>query len=74
MALDKKHDVKVQVQVMELSKAGTALTLEIYAEGEKLGEIEIGQGSFGWRKGRGKRGFRRIDWTTFARHMNEWLA
>ena len=74
MALDKKHDVKVQVQVMELSKAGTALTLEVYAEGEKLGEIEIGQGSFGWRKGRGKRGFQRIDWTTFARHMNEWLA
>ena len=71
MAADKKHEVKVKVQVLELPKAGSGIELEVFAEGEKLGEIEIGHGSFGWRKASGKRGFRRIDWTTFASWLNE---
>ena len=53
MATDKKHEVRVTVQVIELSKAGSGIELEVFAEGEKLGEIEIGQGSFGWRKASG---------------------
>lgn len=73
MAQDKKHEVKVKVQVLELSKAGSGIELEVYAEGERLGTMEIGHGSLGWRKGRGKRGFRRVDWTTFAKWMNEKL-
>ena len=74
MAQDKKHKVNVRVRVLELSKAGSGIELEVFAEGEKLGEIEIGYGSFGWRKASGKRGFRRIDWTTFAKLMNERLG
>jgi len=74
MAQEKKHEVRVQVQVLELSKAGSGILLEISAEGERLGTIEIGHGSFGWRKGRGKRGFRRVDWTTFAGWLNERLG
>ena len=73
MVQDKKHEVKVKVQVLELSKAGSGIELEIYAEGEKLGEIEIGHGSFGWRRASGKRGFRRVDWSTFAQWLNEKL-
>jgi hypothetical protein len=73
MATDKRHEVKVRVQVLELSKAGSGITLEVFAEGEKLGEVEIGHGSFGWRKGRGKSGFRRVDWTTFANWLNDKL-
>jgi hypothetical protein len=73
MATDKKHEVKVQVQVLELSKAGSGITLEISSEGERLGTIEIGHGSFGWRRGRGKSGFRRVDWTTFANWLNDRL-
>jgi hypothetical protein len=74
MASDKKHEVRVKVQVLELSKAGSGIELEIFAEGEKLGEIEIGYGSFGWRKASGKRGFQRIDWTTFAGWLNEKIS
>ena len=74
MAQDKKHEVKVRVQVLELSRAGSGIELEISSEGERIGTIEIGHGSFGWRKGRGKSGFRRIDWTTFANWMNERLG
>ena len=73
MPQEKKHEVKVMVQVLELSKAGSGITLEISSEGERLGTVEIGHGSFGWRKGRGKSGFKRVDWTTFARKMNEWF-
>jgi hypothetical protein len=71
MAQDKKHEVKVKVQVLELSKAGSGVTLEISSEGERLGTIEIGHGSFGWRKGRGKSGFSRVDWTTFAKRAHK---
>ncbi|PYS89642.1 MAG: hypothetical protein DMF64_17055 [Acidobacteria bacterium] len=74
MVQDKKHEVKVKVQVLELSKAGSGIELEIFAEGEKLGEIEIGHGSFGWRRASGKRGFRRVDWSTFAQWLNERLG
>lgn len=73
MPQDKKHEVRVKVQVLELSKAGSGIELEIFSEGEKLGEVEIGHGSFGWRKASGKRGFRRVDWTTFAKWINEKL-
>ncbi|MFL6210299.1 MAG: hypothetical protein ACJ74W_15695 [Pyrinomonadaceae bacterium] len=73
MAQDKKHEVRVEVQVLELSKAGSGILLEISAEGELLGTIEIGHGSFGWRKRSGKRGFKRVDWTTFAGWLNEKL-
>ena len=44
MVTDKKHEVRVNVRVLELSKAGSGIELEIFAEGEKLGEIEIGHG------------------------------
>jgi hypothetical protein len=71
MAQEKKHEVKVKVQVLELSKAGSGVTLEISSEGERLGTIEIGYGSFGWRKGRGKSGFSRVDWTTFAKRAHK---
>lgn len=71
MTQDKKHEVKVKVQVLELSKAGSGIELEVFAEGEKLGVIEIGHGSFGWRKASGKLGFKRVDWTTFAGWLNE---
>jgi hypothetical protein len=74
MSQDKKHKVNVRVRVLELSKAGSGIELEVFAEGEKLGEIEIGHGSFGWRKASGKRGFQRVDWTTFAKLMNERLG
>ncbi|HZB47438.1 MAG TPA: hypothetical protein VE360_19405 [Pyrinomonadaceae bacterium] len=73
MAQDKRHEVRVTVQVLELSKAGSGIELEVFAEGEKLGVIEIGHGSFGWRKASGKLGFKRVDWTTFTEWLNKKL-
>ena len=44
----RKHAVKVNLQVFELSKAGTSLELEILADDQKLGDITIGRGSIIW--------------------------
>ena len=73
MATDKKYEVKVNIQVIELSKAGSAIEIQVSSEDGRLGTIEIGHGSFGWRKGRGKSGFRRVNWTEFAKKMHEWF-
>jgi len=66
----RKHAVKVNLQVFELSKAGTSLELEISADDQKLGDITIGRGSIIWR-GRNRLSSKRIRWTRFARMMDE---
>lgn len=66
----RKHAVYANLNVPELTKAGSGLELYIYARGEKLGEVEIGRGGFYWKGGRRHRR-RRISWTDFAAKMNE---
>ena len=65
----KKHSVKAQLQVMELSKAGTSLELELYADQQKIGTLSIGRGSLYWR-GRSHRLWKRISWSAFAERMD----
>ena len=66
----RKHAVYVNLNVPELTKAGSGLELYIYAHGEKLGEVDIGRGGFYW-KGGGRQRRKRISWTDFAAKMNE---
>ena len=40
----RKHEVKADLHNFELAKAKSSLNLEIYAEGEKIGELEVGRG------------------------------
>ena len=66
---DAVHTVRAALHVPGLSKAGSSLTLHIYARKEKIGEIELGRGSLFWRGG--KRHLRkRIGWTRFAEMMD----
>ena len=44
----KVHHVTGTLNVVELTKAGSALTLEVYERKNKLGTIVIGRGSFKW--------------------------
>jgi hypothetical protein len=39
----KKHSVRANLQVVELTRAGSSLDLEIYADKEKIGTMIIGQ-------------------------------
>jgi hypothetical protein len=52
-----------------LAKAGSSLTLKLYARGEKLGEITLGRGSLYWC-GRYRQKRKRISWTRFAEMMD----
>ncbi|MGI8497511.1 MAG: hypothetical protein ACR2OG_08025 [Gemmatimonadaceae bacterium] len=69
-AVKRKHAVYANLNVPELTKAGSGLELYIYAKGEKLGELDIGRGGLYWRGG-GRHRRRRIDWTRFALKMDE---
>ena len=66
----KKHSVKANLQVFELSKAGTSLDLEIYASDQKIGTLIIGRGSLYWY-GRNRHTRKRISWSRFAEMMDD---
>ncbi|MGH7627605.1 MAG: hypothetical protein ACREOJ_20090 [Gemmatimonadaceae bacterium] len=68
--LARKHQVRAQLNVQELTKAGTSLTLEISARGEKIGELTIGRGSLFWRGGRRQKE-KRLSWSRFAELMDD---
>ncbi len=68
--LIKKHSVKANLHVVELTRAGSSLDLAIYADQEKIGTMIIGQGSllwYGWKRQIRKR----IPWSRFAAMMDE---
>ena len=66
----KKHKVQADFQVPELSIAGSSLTLRLYANRQKIGELHIGRGSLFWY-GRYHKVRKRINWTRFGDMMNE---
>lgn len=66
----RKHAVRAQLSVHELTKAGTSLLLEISARGEKIGELEIGRGSLYWRGGK-RQTRKRLPWSRFAELMDD---
>ena len=64
-----KHEVRALLSVLELTKTGTSLRLEIFASGEKIGTLEIGRGSLTWRGGKRQKRTR-IPWSNFAEKMD----
>ena len=66
----RRHAVHAELTNVELVKAKSALRLQIFAQKEKLGEIQIGRGSIYWW-GANRQKNKRIDWSKFARMMDE---
>lgn len=66
----KKHSVKANLHVLELTRAGSSLDLAIYADKEKIGTLIIGQGSLSWKGGK-RQITKRISWSRFAAMMDE---
>lgn len=64
----RKHTADARVQVLELSKAGTSIDVNLYADDEKLGTLIIGRGSLAWIGKKWKSG-RRFSWSRFAEYM-----
>lgn len=67
----KKHTVTARVQILDLTKAGSSMEFEIYANKEKIGTIIIGRGSLTWRGGRRQRD-KRLSWSEFAKMMDDY--
>lgn len=65
-----QHTVRASLDVLELTRAGSSLNLQLFSGGHKLGELEIGRGSVYWTGAR-KQKSRRIRWSRFAEVMNE---
>ena len=65
----KKHSVSASVQIHELTRAGTSVDFEIFADEEKVGTIIIGRGSITWF-GRNRRKSIELSWTRFAELMD----
>jgi len=65
----KKHVVNATLSNVELAKAKSALSLDLYANDKKIGNLEVGQGSFFWTGAR-KQKSKPIDWSRFAAMMN----
>lgn len=65
----RKHEVKADLANFELVKARSSLRLKIYADKEKIGELQVGRGSLYWY-GRKKQKSKRIDWSKFAQMMD----
>jgi hypothetical protein len=63
-----KHTVRAAVQNIELTRAGTSISLEVYAAGERIGTVELGYGSLRWY-GRKKQRGKRIPWSRLADWM-----
>ena len=65
-----KHEVKADLANFELARARSSLNLNIYADAEKIGQLEIGRGSLYWY-GRNRHKSKRIDWSKFAEMMDD---
>ena len=65
-----KHTVRANLNVVELTKAGTSLDLEIFANRQKIGTVVIGRGSIRWW-GKGRQRSKKISWSRFAEMMDE---
>ncbi len=58
------------MQIFALSKAGTSVEFEIFAEGEKFGRLVVGRGSIAWYA-RDRKLPHRLTWDQFDRQMQE---
>jgi len=61
-----RYAVNISLKAWDIAKAGAALTFKVRDRDGLLGTIEIGQGTFGWKNARGKKGFKRIAWSKLA--------
>ena len=66
----KIHVVKATLSNVELAKAKSALSLDLYANDKKIGNLEVGQGSFFWTGARRQKS-KPIGWSKFAAMMDD---
>ena len=63
--IEPRYAVNVSLQAWGIAKAGAAMSLEVRDREGRLGTIEIGQGTFGWKSAR-RKSVRRYSWKELA--------
>jgi hypothetical protein len=66
-----RYAVNISLKAWDIAKAGAAVRLKVRDRDDFLGTIEIGQGTFGWKSARGKKGFKRIAWRKLADKLDD---
>ena len=66
----RKHEVKAALRNVELVKAKSSLRLAVFADGKKIGELQIGRGSLFWW-GHKRKLSKQISWSRFAEMMDK---
>ena len=66
----RKHEVWAKIKNIELVRAKSSLHLDVWAGEQKIGKLEIGQGSLYWW-GKNRQKSKRLSWSSFAEKMNE---
>jgi hypothetical protein len=69
-----RYAVNISLKAWDIAKAGAAVTFKVRDRDGLLGTIEIGQGTFGWKSARGKKGFKRIAWSKLATYSTTFRA
>jgi hypothetical protein len=69
-SVERKFEVKAELENFALAKAKSALRLQIYRRSEKLGEIQVGRGSLYWW-GAHRQNAKRVSWGRFADMMGD---
>ena len=67
--MDKVHTVKATLQSMDLSKANSGITLQVYCEGEKIGNLTIGHGGLHWKVGNNKT--LKVSWSNLTSRLKK---
>ena len=64
-----RHELKADLSNFQLARAKSALTLQIFSRGEKVGELQVGRGSLYWW-GKHRQKSKRVNWALFTEMMN----
>lgn len=62
-----EHDVQITIPAKLLKN--TDATVEVWSDGEKLGELKISKGTVDWRGGN-RKSWKRIRWEKFAEALD----
>jgi hypothetical protein len=65
-----KYTVNVSLKAWDVARADAAITVKVRDRNGLLGTIQIGQGTFGWKRV-GAQKFRRIPWSQIASALDE---
>jgi len=65
----RKYTVHAELTNFRLARARSALRLQVYARGVKVGQLDVGRGSLYW-SGAHRQSSKRIPWGRFAEMMD----